>query len=132
MSTFPGLAGQLEEVIGVELTTLLLRRWGGCQVTIPVRARGSKLAEVIGEEATEQVIREIGHGKVTLPCGSMRGHKRRVAETRAAAMKALRAGASLAQVALEFDLHTRTVSKYRAELDAAQPEPQMYLPFDRP
>lgn len=132
MSIFPGIAGQFEAVIGVELTTLLLRRWGGCQVTIPVRARGSKLAEVIGEDATEQVIRDIGHGKMTLPCASMRGHKRRVAETREAAIAALRAGASLSQVALEFDLHTRTVSKYRAEIEAGAAEAQMQLPFDRP
>lgn len=132
MTMFPGVAGQLEDVIGVELTTLLLRRWGGCQINIPVHARGSKLAEVIGVDATEAVIKEIGHGKLTLPCGSMRGHKRRVAETRAAAIAALKNGASLQQVALNFDLHTRTVSKYRAELEAGYEAAQMQLPFDSP
>jgi DNA-binding CsgD family transcriptional regulator len=130
MTLFPGNAGRIEEVIGTELTTLLLRRWGGCQISIPVKARGSKLAEVIGEPAADALIREIGHGKMTLPCGSMRGHKRRVAEIREAAIAALRRGRSLQQVAMEFDLHTRTVSKYRAEIEAGANERQMQLPFD--
>lgn len=127
MSVFPGLAGQIEAVIGQELTAALLRRWGGCQIKIPAHARGSKLAEVIGEAAAEAVIREIGHGRITLPCGSMRGAKRRRAE----AMQMLRAGASLQQVALACDLHTRTVSNYRAEIEAAAGQRQLTLPFDR-
>jgi hypothetical protein len=31
---------------------------------------------------------------------------------------------------MEFDLHTRTVSKYRAEIEAGANERQMQLPFD--
>lgn len=127
MSTFPGIAGQIEAVIGVELTTLLLRRWGGCQINIPVRVKGSVLSEVIGTDAAAKMIAEIGHGKITLPCASMRGIGGRRTEARAL----LRAGKSLQQVALECDLHTRTVSKYRAELDAEAGQPQMRLPFDR-
>lgn len=127
MSLFPGIAGEIESLIGQELTTLLLRRWGGCQISIPVRAKGSKLAEVVGLDAAEAVIREIGPGKITLPCGSMRGARRRKAE----AMAMLRAGASLQQVALECDLHTRTVSNYRAEIEAKQGARQFSLPFDR-
>lgn len=127
MTTFPGIAGQMEELIGAELTVRLLRRWGGCQVNIPVRERGSQMAEVIGEDATAAIIKNIGHGRVTLPCGSMRGQQRRRAE----AMQMLRDGASIQQVALACDLHTRTVSNYRAALDAETGDLQMHLPFDR-
>lgn len=127
MTTFPGIAGDIEALIGTELAALLLRRWGGCQVNIPTRARGSKMAEVIGMDATEMVIRHIGHGRITLPCGSMRGQSRRRAE----AIEMLRQGASIQQVALACDLHTRTVSNYRAALDAAGGSSQMHLPFDK-
>lgn len=126
MSTFPGIAGEIEALIGVELTTLLLRRWGGCQINLPSRAKGSKLADVVGEEAAHKIITQIGHGKITLPCGSLRGTKRRRAE----AMQMLRAGASLAQVAIACDLHTRTVSNYRADLEAQTSGRQFHLPFD--
>jgi len=43
MTTLPGVAGQIETVIGLELTVLLLRRRGGTQITIPVRPKGSIL-----------------------------------------------------------------------------------------
>lgn len=127
MTTFPGIAGEIEALIGPELTTALLRRWGGCQINLPTRAKGSKLAEVVGTEAAQAIIDGIGHGKVTLPCASLRGMKRRKGE----AMDMLRAGASLQQVALACDLHTRTVSNYRAEIDAEAGSRQFSLPFDR-
>jgi hypothetical protein len=124
---FPGIAGEIEGLIGVELTTLLLRRWGGCQINIPVRVKGSKLSEVIGVEAAAKIIKEIGHGKVTLPCASLRG----IGGRRTSAMGMLRTGASIQQVALECDLHTRTVSGYRAQLEKEAGDPQFKLPFDR-
>ncbi len=127
MTTFPGIAGEIEALIGVELTTALLRRWGGCQIKLPTRARGSKLAEVVGEAAAEQIIAGIGNGTITLPCASVRGVKRRKGE----AMDMLRAGHSLQQVALACDLHTRTVSNYRAEIEAEVGSRQFSLPFDR-
>ena len=126
MTTFPGIAGEIEQVIGVELTTLMMRRWGGCEVFIPKHAPGTKLAEVIGAEATTKLTREFGHGKIVLPCGAFRGAKRRRAE----AMALLRQGMSVQQVALACDLHTRTVQGYRARLDTEAGNPQMYLPFD--
>lgn len=126
MTLFPGIAGEIEAIIGRDLTTRLLRRSGGCQINIPKKARGSKLADVIGDEATELLIREIGHGRVVLPCGSMRGAKRR----RADAIEMLQRGASLHQVALACDLHTRTVSNYRAQIEAEGGFAQMTLPFD--
>ncbi|MTH33581.1 hypothetical protein GL279_03100 [Paracoccus limosus] len=79
----------------------------------------------IRRPATATGIRHIGHGRVTLPCGSMRGQSRRRAE----AMDMLRQGASIQQVALACDLHTRTVSNYRAALDAEAGTRQMQLPL---
>ena len=126
MTVFPGVAGQIEEAIGIELTTLLLRRWGGCEVSIPKHAPGTKLAEVIGVDAAADLIREIGHGKIVLPCAHLRGAKRRRAE----AIALLRRGLSAQQVALACDLHTRTVQSYRAALEAEAGAAQMQLPFD--
>ncbi|MBN2740033.1 MAG: hypothetical protein JXR35_03930 [Rhodobacteraceae bacterium] len=131
MTAFPGVAGEIEQLIGAERTADLLKRWGGCQISIPVKAAGSKLAEVVGEDAAEIIIKEIGAGKLTLPCGSIRGMKRIQAETKAAALAALNRGASLEQVALDHGLHTRTVSNYRAELKSEADAAQMKLPFDR-
>lgn len=131
MTAFPGIAGEIELLIGAERTIDLLKRWGGCQISIPVKAQGSALAQVVGEDAAEEIIRAIGPGKITLPCGSIRGVKRIQAETKSAALEALRRGASLQQVALDLGLHTRTVSNYRAELEAEANAAQMKLPFDR-
>ncbi len=127
MTTFPGIAGEIEALIGAELTTALLRRWGGCQLNLPSRAEGSVLADVVGIEAARKIIDGIGHGKITLPCGSIRGAGRRKAE----AIAMLRRGASLTEVAGACDLHTRTVSNYRAELEAEVASRQFSLPFDR-
>jgi hypothetical protein len=128
MSTFPGIAGEIEGLIGVELTTALLRRRGGCQLSVPRRAKGSLLAEIIGLDAAQQMIDHFGQGRLTLPCSDMRGAKRRRAEAKAM----LRQGASLQQVALACDLHTRTVSNYRAEIEAEAGSRQLALPFDSP
>lgn len=123
----PGIAAEIEEIIGLEATVNLLRARGGCQVSIPVRADGSMLAGIIGVRATEALIRHLGPGKITLPCASMRGAGARKAQ----AMRMLRAGASLQEVALACDLHTRTVSNYRAEIEAEGGSAQLGLPFDR-
>lgn len=124
MTLFPGIAGQIEELIGQELTTQLLRRWGGCRIKLPKNARGSKLAEVIGMEAADSISKHFGYGEVDLPMGSMRGRGRR----RADAIDMLRAGSSVQQVALACDLHTRTVWKYLDEIGGR--DQQMTLPFD--
>lgn len=127
MTSFPGIAAEISQLIGTELTTALLRRWGGQQVNLPARAEGSVLAEVVGVEAAQKIIDGIGHGKITLPCGSVRGARRRKAE----AIAMLRRGASLAEVAAACDLHSRTVSNYRAEIEAEFSDRQFSLPFDR-
>ena len=56
MTLFRGLAAQIEEAIGREATTALLGRWGGCQISLPVKAEGSALAGVIGVDAATQLI----------------------------------------------------------------------------
>lgn len=127
MTQLPGIAGEIEAAIGLDLTVRLLKRRGGTEITIPVRARGSMLADIVGLHAAERLVATIGPGKVMLPCGSMRGARARRAE----AMRMLRAGASIREVALACDLHSRSVSNYRAEIEAEAGRRQMTLPFDR-
>lgn len=125
MTLFTGFAGEIEAVIGREATTALLRRWGGCQIALPVKAEGSALAGVIGVAAAAALIQAVGHGKITLPCADARGMKRRRAE----AIRMLRGGASLREVALACDLHERTVSLYRAQIESEAGSRQMKLPL---
>ncbi len=127
MTQLPGIAGQIEEAIGLDLAVRLLRRRGGCEIHIPRRVAGSMLAEIIGEEAAARVVDALGPGKVLLPCGNLRGQFARREDAR----RMLRAGASLQQVALSCDMHTRTVSRLRAEIEAEQGNAQRTLPFDR-
>lgn len=125
MTLFPGIAGEIEAVIGPEPTARLLRKRGGCQISIPVRAAGSLLAEIVGTEAAQRLSDVLGPGRITLPCGHMRGAGGRRAEAKAM----LAQGASIQAVALACDLHTRTVSNYRAELEAEAGSSQMQLPL---
>lgn len=122
----PGIAGQIEEAIGRDLTERLLKRRGGTEIKIPKFARGSMLAEIVGVHAAEKLIREIGPGRIVLPLGNMRGTKAR----KAAAKRMLRQGASVNQVALACDMHGRTVQNYRAEIEDEAGSRQMRLPFD--
>ncbi len=129
MTTLPGLAGEIEALIGLDLATKLLRAKGGCQVNIPHRDRvvGSSLAAIIGERAVEALIDVYNPGAMWLPMASFRGAKRRKAD----AMRMLRGGASLQDVALAMDVASRTVSNYRAEIEAEAGSRQFALPFDR-
>ena len=125
MTLFTGFAGEIEAVIGRDASAALLRRWGGCQIVLPVKAEGSALAGVIGDVAATALIQAFGAGKITLPCADARGARRRRAE----AKRMLQGGASLREVALACDLHTRTVSNYRAEIEAEAGSAQMKLPL---
>ncbi|SUZ33957.1 hypothetical protein ROE7235_03738 [Roseibaca ekhonensis] len=128
MTQLPGIAGEIERVIGLDLAVRLLQRRGGCELHIPRRARGSFLAEIVGEDAAAKLAEAIGPGKIVLPCAHLRGQFARREEAKAM----LRDGASLQQVALACDMHTRTVSRLRAEIEAEAGSRQPKLPFDRP
>jgi hypothetical protein len=125
MTLFQGLAGQIEAVIGREATVTLLRERGGCTIAVPVAAGGTMLERLIGLEAAERFIAAFGAGRMTLPCSDARGRRRRRAE----AKRLLAEGLSLQEVALRCDLHTRTVSNYRAEMQAANDQAQLKLPL---
>lgn len=127
MTQLPGIAGQIEEAIGLDLAVRLLKRRGGCEIHIPRRVKGSQLAEIVGEEAAARVADALGPGKVLLPCGHLRGQFARRADAR----RMLLNGASLQDVALACDMHTRTVSRLRAEIEAESSARQPTLPFDR-
>ncbi|SEQ59335.1 hypothetical protein SAMN05428995_105231 [Loktanella sp. DSM 29012] len=116
MTQLPGIAGEIEDAIGLELTAKLLKRRGGTEVNIPVRPSRSLIADIIGEQATLKLIETFGPGRITLPCGHMRGRDAERLERRRRALDMLQAGETVLDVALQCDLNQRTVKKYRAEL----------------
>lgn len=118
MTQFPGIAGEIEDLIGLDLTVTLLRARGGTQIALPQRVPGSHLEQLIGLEAAEALVEYFGAGRLALPMGSMRGVARYNAERRAQAERMLRAGESAMSVALACDLTVRTVHRYRAEMEA--------------
>jgi hypothetical protein len=82
MTTLPGLAGEIEALIGLDLTVKLLRARGGCKINIPHSARvtGSSLAEIIGDAAVHALIDRYNPGGMWLPMAGMRGTQRRKTE----------------------------------------------------
>lgn len=116
MTQLPGLAGEIEALIGLDLTAKLLKARGGTEITVPVRAKGSELARLIGVQPCEAMIRDLGPGRLMLPCAGFRGRDAERQARKARAMEMLRDGHSLRDVALKCDLATRTVSNYRDEL----------------
>ncbi|WP_296639154.1 hypothetical protein [Roseinatronobacter sp.] len=128
MTQLPGIAGEIERVIGLDLTVRLLQRRGGCELHIPQRVPGSLLADIVGDDAAAKLAEVIGPGKIVLPCAHLRGQGARREDARAM----LRQGASLQQVALACDMHMRTVSRLRAEIETEAGLRQPKLPFDRP
>lgn len=128
MSEMTGMAAEIAAVIGEAQTLRLLQARGGTQITIPKAAPGSQLADLIGEADADRLIDAFGHGRMTLPTGAGRG----VGGRRRQAMRMLRDGHSLREVALACDLSVRTVQNYRAELRAGHDPRQIDLPFDSP
>lgn len=123
MTTLPGRAGEIEGVIGLEATVRLLRWRGGCAIELPVHPERSELARRIGLEDARALVAYFGPGRLLLPMASARGQGFR----RAQAIALLRAGRSVTEVALECDLHSRTVIRLKAQIEA---EDQPELPFD--
>lgn len=127
MTQLPGVAGEIEEVIGLEAAVRLLRARGGTSVEIPTTAENTYLAGLIGTEATALLIRHFGHGRVTLPCAALRGAEAERLRRKDLALRMLRDGASQREAALACDLHLRTVQRYAAEL--AQDRAQLTFGF---
>jgi hypothetical protein len=125
----PGIAREIEAVIGTELTLRLLEKRGGSEIKVPTKARGTKLAEWVGEDAAQKIVDVIGPGKLELPCGDLRGAKGR--RRRGIAM--LERGATLEEVAFECDVHVRTATNWRHEMGGRRPLPtpgkQLRLPL---
>lgn len=117
MSQLPGIAGEIEQIIGLERTVRLLKARGGTEVLIPKRPDGTMLCRLIGSEATQRLIDEMGHGRITLPCGNMRGRDAARDEAKARARAMMAQGKSNLEIALACDLHVRTVTKYRSEIE---------------
>lgn len=129
MTQLPGVAGEIEETIGLELTVTLLKARGGTVVKIPNKPSGTLLARIVGEQATAKLINRIGPGNIDLPCGHMRGRDATRLEKKRRAFDMLAEGKSLREVALACDIHLRTASQYRAEMNDRGPSQQSEFPF---
>lgn len=129
MTQLSGIAGEIEEVIGLDLAVRLLKARGGTEIAIPARIPGSQLEQLVGREAAARMLGYFGAGKLRLPLGGVRGQAAYNAARKARALGMLRAGRSLREVALGCDLAMSTVSKYRDELatDAASPQGKLDL-----
>ena len=117
MARLPGIAGEIEETIGLEATARLLKARGGTDIEIPVRASGSALARIIGEAACEKMIARFGRGRFKLPAAGFRGRDAIQRERKARAMEMLKAGHSVREVSLACDVVERTVCNYKDELE---------------
>ena len=117
MTQLPGIAGEIEQTIGLDLTVNLLRARGGTEINIPVTPGANTLTRLVGPQATQKLIDAFGPGRIVLPCGHMRGRDADRIARRQKAEAMLAEGHSLRAVALACDLHLRTVERYRAERD---------------
>ncbi|MGR3485502.1 MAG: helix-turn-helix domain-containing protein [Paracoccaceae bacterium] len=127
----PGVAAEIEAIIGTEATLKLLERRGGTELFVPQQVEGTVLADIVGDEAAQAIVDVIGYGPLLLPAGDMRGMRAR----RARGYEMLKRGVSLKDVALEIGCHVRTVANWRAHLveeGTLLPGPgqQLRLPFD--
>ena len=108
-----GVAAEIADLIGRDAALRLFTRRGGTEVKLPERAAGSLIADIVGEEAAELLILHYGAGHVlTVPMGNLRGQAGR----RARAVAMLHEGRSAREVALECEMHVRTVRNIRRAL----------------
>ncbi len=94
----------MEEAIGFEATKAFFLRYGGRQVVLPVSATAD-------DGARGWLRRELGYGWITMPMGPA-GRRHRQCLT---ALALLREGLSISQAATRLNVHTRTVSKWKAD-----------------
>ena len=96
---------RMEAAVGVDATRAFLLRHAGRQVVVPARPAAD-------DAPRDWLRRELGYGRLTVPMGpAARTHRQRWT-----ALALLRDGRSLSQVAAAVNAHTRTVSKWRADL----------------
>lgn len=102
--TLPEWLPAMEAAIGFEATKAFLLRHGGRQVAVPV----SPSADDVVRGWLRQ---ELGHGRLTVPMGTAaRKHRQRLT-----ALSLLREGGSVAQTAARLNVHSRTISAWKAD-----------------
>lgn len=115
MTQLPGIAGEIETVIGLAATVDLIEARGGTTIEIPKRAKGSELARIIGIDAAQEIIDFYGTGRLSIPMAGLKGRRARERKTRDRAFAMIDAGASNMQIALECGLSRRAVQNYRQQ-----------------
>lgn len=114
MSVFHGRLGEIEEAAGTRAASILAVRVGGTRIALS-DAEGSQLVQLVGKEAAEKIVQALGRGHFDVPMAHLRGQKARRAE----ALRQLRSGASVRDVALKCDVHERTVWRVKAGAKAS-------------
>jgi hypothetical protein len=129
MTQLPGVAGEIEETIGLDLTVKLLKARGGTVLKVPKKAKGTVLADLIGLDAASLLIEKFGIRNLDLPCGHMRGRDAERLEKKRRAFAMLGDGKSLREVALACDISVRTATEYRSQLKHRGPPDQTQFLF---
>lgn len=116
MTQLPGVAGDIEDAIGLELTVTLLKARGDTVLKIPKKAKGTALADLIGHDAAALLIQKFGVRNLDLPCCHLRGRDAQRLEKKRHAFELWGQGKSLREVALACYISTRTATEYRSQL----------------
>ena len=120
MSGLPGILAELAEVAGAEAAWALVAAKGGTTVYIPRAVPADHwLVEVVGREAAAKICKHFAslHAgtHIQLPTTRVDQQRRRL-------IRALEAGASASQAALEAGMHERSAYRNRKRLKDKQPK----------
>lgn len=111
----PDLLSRIAAAAGEDAALLVAKAFGGRPFYLPGADEVTpehRLAEVVGVERARAICSEIGRGEVTFP----RGPFSSVGEARRRVREMLEQRRSKASIALELNLHIRTIEKIAARL----------------
>lgn len=121
MSRLPRDLATIEAVAGTAAALELARQFGGTDIALSA-APGSVLVRTVGEEKAQAIVRALGNGKLSVPMANLRGQRARHAKI----AELLEKGATVRQVALACDTHTRSVFRRKAKRKAPKPEGDLF------
>jgi hypothetical protein len=121
MSSFPGLLGEIADIVGPTIALEIARNYGGTRVEIPPRAEPDHwLTDLVGIKVADQICRGLattdadgklaGVHRSVLPLGPTSLLK----SARRKAQEALDSGLSAREAARASGLHERTIWRMKA------------------
>ncbi|WP_137155865.1 helix-turn-helix domain-containing protein [Rhizobium sp. FKL33] len=109
------IADLIRRECGHEIAEKFLKAFAGVRCNIPSDpsrlTKHSRLVKLLGSETAWEVAKATGYVSETIPLGDAKGS--RVKKRRAEALT--RQGLSVRDIALELDLHERTIFRWRSE-----------------